>query len=137
MNMKKPRHKLTDKDLVNKTANCSICGPTVLMISKTKNPICRNKVREHRKKAFEVLKANKDKYRLFLGKIKSRITKHREYVKPICQKCGFIAVHTCQIDVHHIDRNHKNNSCVNLISLCANCHRLEHLGEKFNWTPEG
>ena len=42
-----------------------------------------------------------------------------------CQFCNFEAVDLCQLDVDHIDGNHKNNSPLNLQTLCANCHRLK------------
>ena len=42
-----------------------------------------------------------------------------------CSFCGFIPVHSCQLDVDHIDGNHKNNDPTNLQTLCANCHRLK------------
>jgi hypothetical protein len=48
------------------------------------------------------------------------------YKKDQCERCGFIAEHRCQLDVHHIDGNHQNNDIFNLMTLCANCHRLEH-----------
>jgi hypothetical protein len=51
---------------------------------------------------------------------------YRALVKKICDKCGFIPVSLCQLDVHHIDGNHQNNEATNLQTLCANCHRLEH-----------
>ena len=41
--------------------------------------------------------------------------------------CTATIVHSSQLEVHHIDKNNKNNDRVNLITLCANCHRLEHL----------
>jgi hypothetical protein len=44
----------------------------------------------------------------------------------ICDRCGFVARHLCQIDIHHKDRNRKNNVSDNLENICANCHRLEH-----------
>ena len=44
----------------------------------------------------------------------------------ICEKCGFVAEHRCQLDVHHIDGNHENDEISNLQTLCANCHRLIH-----------
>lgn len=43
----------------------------------------------------------------------------------ICEKCGFKAEHSCQLDVDHIDGNHENNDMSNLQILCANCHRLK------------
>lgn len=42
-----------------------------------------------------------------------------------CDFCGFIATDSCQLDIDHIDGNHKNNSENNLQTLCANCHRLK------------
>lgn len=52
--------------------------------------------------------------------------KHRRFVKPECERCGFVPEHICQLDVHHVDHNHHNNDPLNLKTLCANCHRLEH-----------
>ena len=51
----------------------------------------------------------------------------RNYRKthPTCELCGFIEV----IDIHHIDRDNKNNKPENLISLCPNHHRLVHMGK--------
>lgn len=42
----------------------------------------------------------------------------------ICEICGFIAKDPCQIDIHHIDGDHKNNKKENIQELCVNCHRL-------------
>lgn len=49
----------------------------------------------------------------------------RKHKKDRCEQCGFIPMHTCQLDVDHIDGNHKNNEINNLWTLCANCHRLK------------
>lgn len=43
-----------------------------------------------------------------------------------CEGCSFVAKHSCQLDIHHIDENHFNNDPTNLQTLCANCHRLRH-----------
>lgn len=51
--------------------------------------------------------------------------RYRRNKKKICEKCGFIPQHKCQLDVDHIDGNHNNNSENNLQTLCANCHRLK------------
>lgn len=58
---------------------------------------------------------------------KSQIGKYiyRKYKKDCCEKCGFIPIHKCQLDVDHVDGNHKNNNPDNLQTLCANCHRLK------------
>jgi hypothetical protein len=50
---------------------------------------------------------------------------YRVYKKFICERCNFIPEHRCQLDVDHIDGNNKNNDPSNLITLCANCHRLK------------
>ena len=52
---------------------------------------------------------------------KSGYTIHK---KSYCESCGFIAIHKIQLDIDHIDGNHKNNNVDNLMTLCANCHRL-------------
>lgn len=42
-----------------------------------------------------------------------------------CEKCNFKPEHPSQMDIDHIDGNHKNNDSSNLQILCANCHRLK------------
>lgn len=63
---------------------------------------------------------------------KSRNKRIEKYKRPYitfkknsCERCGFIPEHSCQLDVDHIDGNHKNNEESNLQTLCANCHRLK------------
>lgn len=53
--------------------------------------------------------------------------KYRKGMGVSCERCGFVAVHPAQLDVHHKDLNHSNNEKENLETLCANCHRLEHV----------
>lgn len=50
---------------------------------------------------------------------------YKKYKKEKCEFCNFIPVNICQLDVDHIDGNHKNNDISNLQTLCANCHRLK------------
>lgn len=51
---------------------------------------------------------------------------HRAFKGDLCVLCGFIPVHACQLDVHHINGDHADNRPENLTTLCANCHRLAH-----------
>lgn len=76
---------------------------------------------------------DKDLYRSKQGRIKDKETqldwaqrKYNGYRKEEkCSNCGFVAIHSCQLDVDHIDEDHSNNSLDNLQTLCANCHRLK------------
>lgn len=54
--------------------------------------------------------------------------RHRNRLKGsnlVCDQCGFVAQHICQIDLDHIDGNHSNDASDNLQNICANCHRLK------------
>lgn len=46
-----------------------------------------------------------------------------------CLICGFDKV----VDLHHLDKNHKNNSESNLIGLCPNHHKMLH---NLKWKDE-
>lgn len=56
--------------------------------------------------------------------------------KEICEKCGFVPTHPCQLDVDHIDGDKGNMSPSNLMTMCANCHRLKTQMNK-DWAEEG
>ena len=45
-----------------------------------------------------------------------------------CERCGFTKFQILQ--VHHKDRNRKNNDFQNLELICPNCHYEEHYLEK-------
>lgn len=65
----------------------------------------------------------------------SRKIKRNPYIKhkkKFCEFCGFKAIHSCQLDVDHIDGNHDNNDLKNLQTLCANCHRLKTQVQRFS-----
>lgn len=50
---------------------------------------------------------------------------YKRHKKSFCERCNFIPEHSCQLDVDHIDGNHKNNLLENLQTLCASCHRIK------------
>jgi hypothetical protein len=55
--------------------------------------------------------------------------------KLTCEICGFKAKYPAQMDIDHIDGNHKDNSPENLQEICANCHRLKTIQEK-DWMKQ-
>ena len=59
-------------------------------------------------------------------KLKEQIRKRDNYT---CQICGE-KQNKKKLDVHHIDKNKKNNNPKNLISLCHYCHILIHNNKK-------
>jgi len=80
----------------------------------------------------------KDKGRLLLRRtcygcrVKKKTHPYLKYKKSACEECDFVPVHSCQLDVDHIDGDHSNNEPSNLKTLCANCHRLKtHLNRDY------
>jgi len=55
---------------------------------------------------------------------------YTQYKKNFCERaeCTATIESPVQLDVHHRDGNKKNNDPLNLVTLCANCHRLDHFG---------
>ena len=53
----------------------------------------------------------------------SLVMTHQRRAVGLCVHCGS----TENLHVHHIDKNHGNNSLNNLLVLCASCHKKEHL----------
>ena len=53
--------------------------------------------------------------------------------KNYCQNCGFVALHSVQLDIDHKDGNKRNNNSDNLWTICSNCHRLKtHANKDWN-----
>ena len=50
--------------------------------------------------------------------------------KICCERCKMDNI--CALQVHHKDRDRKNNDYHNLETLCANCHAIEHNGASTN-----
>jgi hypothetical protein len=81
----------------------------------------RQKEKEYR--ADPEVKARKIKYQ------RNRDRPWRQYLADSCEQCGFIPEHECQLDIHHRDEDKGNNDPANLMTVCANCHRIiEHQG---------
>jgi ribosomal protein L37AE/L43A len=108
-------HRLSDVDGEKLTATCSQCGLVRVKRRKNGSFVCRKKHSTYSKGPST-------------GKMLalSRNPEHRRLLKASCERCGFHPEHRCQLDAHHRDGNHHNNVPGNVMSLCANCHRLVH-----------
>jgi 5-methylcytosine-specific restriction endonuclease McrA len=111
-------HRLTEIDVISNTAKCEECG-IVRIINKPRNYGKRGWVCQKAKQQRNHKSAKKT------GKTKFYRKAYQKHPKPVCISCGFIPEDPCQIDIDHIDGNHKNNNKENLQALCANCHRLK------------
>lgn len=106
-----------------KEVPCIICGKSILsgQNKKTCSRSCANVLRTGIKYK---LGRPKDKVKSYQA-LKVRLLKLRG---KLCQKCGYTKFEILQ--VHHKDRNHKNNNLDNLELICPNCHFEEHYLEK-------
>lgn len=59
------------------------------------------------------------------GRINGARDRRLKHKKLYCENCGFVALHSCQLDVDHVDGNRDNDAPSNFRTLCANCHRLK------------
>ena len=97
-------HRLSGVDPTARTAICRECGPIKIKVVNLSSG----------KKTFRCMKS-----------YKKHKTPWKKFKKDKCEHCGFVPTHPSQLDVDHIDGNNKNNSLENLMTLCANCHRLK------------
>lgn len=112
--MGKWRHRLSNKDLVEKIADCSFCGrvPIVLCDRTWKCKPGRGMNRSTKNSRWLYRKN-------FIGNTKDEIKN--------CSKCDIQNIDLRFFDVNHKDGDHENNSLDNLELLCPNCHRIESL----------
>lgn len=110
-------HRVSVLDANARTGECSVCGPV-----KLRRRVRRGKVEwACMVRHLQYPGSSGNTTGKFYGK------PHRRHLGDTCRRCGFVPVHVAQLDAHHIDGNHQNNSAANIATLCANCHRLEHL----------
>jgi hypothetical protein len=95
------------------------------------------------KESLEKLINNPNRSKFKSGKQNPNYSKYNEYYKGIsfqwwreflketigeCELCKYSDKRALQL--HHKDKNRKNNTRNNLILLCANCHCIEHYKDK-------
>ena len=89
-------------------------------------------------KALKLFRSGKKQIEIarFLGVYKQRIHQIVKRYKPdtsmvglilerddyMCVMCGSVK----KLNIHHIDKNSKNNSIRNLVTLCHKCHMFAH-----------
>ena len=85
------------------------------------SPWCKECTKADNKRCY-----NRDKERRILQNNTWRHNNtYRKHKGTQCESCNFIALDPCQLDIDHVDGNHSNDDVSNLITLCANCHRLK------------
>lgn len=105
-------HKLININEDQRTADCLECGTVKIKRRTNGNWRCKTGWKKGSK--------------IYRSKLRKQYQKpYTKYKKDKCEHCGFIPVHSCQLDVDHIDGNNENNNITNLQTLCANCHRLK------------
>lgn len=102
---------------------CLVCQKPILagLNKKTCSRSCANK---HRTGIKYNINRPKDKV-VSERALKLRLFKLRG---KICERCGYQEFRILQI--HHKDKNRKNNDLNNLELICPNCHYKDHLLEK-------
>jgi 5-methylcytosine-specific restriction endonuclease McrA len=107
--------------IYRKSEEPTVRGICVLCLKNVQKKTSRGK--------FQALCSSCDRKR-FDVRVKPRKRKrfkvYAKFKEKVCSECGFIPKHSCQLDIHHKDGNHRNNDPNNLETLCANCHRLRH-----------
>jgi len=98
---------------------CLVCGKMILATfnKKTCSRSCAN---THRTGIQYKINRPKDKVKTQQA-LKTRLLEIRGKT---CERCGF-TIHEI-LQVHHKDRDRKNNTLENLELICPNCHCTEH-----------
>jgi hypothetical protein len=114
------------------------CSYTCMGLSMRKSPkkqicpICKIEyfITNHTGKKLTCGRICGGKYRFLLKMGKDYISirdykQERLMIDPSCELCGWNRL-SGVLEVHHKDRNRKNNIRSNLILICPNCHSMDH-----------
>ena len=106
-----------------KTTKCILCGQEGL---KMRGKYCHPCDYKRNKEWFDKRhKARKDSV-YYIGKTQYKYyTKARKFYGDICADCGWNKYPEV-LQVHHINKNRKDNSIENLVVLCPTCHNTRH-----------
>lgn len=118
-------HVMEAVDPESMTGVCRRCGPVSLKLRRKSNGDPRYSCRIGESERYNTPAAQARKARWNATHPKGS-KGHRAFVAASCERCGFKPESVVQLDVHHVDLDHKNNVRENLRTLCANCHRLLH-----------
>lgn len=108
--------------------NCATCGKEIFKResdskrSKTGNLYCSKRCSTINNNRLFKKWENHPKYKN--GRATYRNHKLNSVENPKCQRCDYSNV--LALEIHHKDRNRKNNELENLEILCSNCHTIEH-----------
>lgn len=118
-----------------KAIECCICGTKE---RKLRGRYCHPCDYKRNKEWFDERHKRRRESKYYNGKI----NKSKYYIKAkihygeFCADCGWNKFPEV-LQVHHIDRNVKNNSLDNLVVLCPTCHNTRHFLEKTGlFTPK-
>lgn len=108
--------------------NCSNCGKKIIKTksaaakSKTGNLYCSRKCSASKNNTLFKSAENHPNYKNGISLYRKKALIAFEDLK--CSQCGFKDIRA--LEVHHKDKNRKNNDLENLLLLCANCHKIIH-----------
>jgi len=109
---------------------CLICGKDIyaLKLKSGGRKYCSTKCKI---RALAILKKKRWKSKRIFGNFRDRkeLKKYLLEKYNSCQKCGWKEEHAV-LEIHHKDRNRKNNKENNVLLLCPNCHSIEHYKKK-------
>lgn len=112
------------KRFERKIYKCTLCGKDMTEIKTSGRKYCNNRCKIN---ALAILKKQRSANKRIFGRWRNRRTLKAYLLDKYkaCQLCGWNSKIEV-LELHHIDRNKKNNKEYNLLLLCPNCHSINH-----------